>query len=569
MTKIIYSLVYAISYISSLFQSRSPASKAKEKRESVSALLPKEWLVSQSFLPDIENANVLKIHDACGIMTLKEIAITETKTIPDLLKAIHSGELTSFEVTVAFCKRAAISQQLTNCCTELMFEDAMKRAKYLDDYFKTNGKPIGPLHGLPVSVKDSFKIPGYDATLGFVINIGNATDEFSNLPELLYRQGCIFYVKTNVPQYLMTLDSENIIFGRTLNPYNTGLTAGGSTGGEAALLKQHGSIIGFGTDIAGSVRIPALACGIFALRPSCDRIPYGNQVEPVDLEDNSGYGIQCSAGPMANSLEDIKFMFKAVLDTKPWTLDIDSKPIPFQQSIYEQAVEKKELNIGYFVEDSSFPLQPPMKKSINESIAKLQAAGHNLIPIDIIPMKKIWTHCNKAYLQDFGWGTMQNIWKTGELPIISLALTMSEGRYAFPPPKLSGFTMSNYLLEREVIKRHFHSQFFDNSLDVLLCPAASFTAAKHDTYGVPIYTAVWNLVDFPALVVPLQNEDPLTVDNAAPISEYVKGDCSHMVADYSPHDLVGSRGHVQLVGRTLEDEKLLGCAKTIEAILNA
>jgi amidase len=130
--------------------------------------------------------------------------------------------------------------------------------------------------------QDSLNMKDTYSTIGFVsfIDHPKATSN-SPLVDLLLDAGAVFYVKTNIPQTLMTADSENNVFGRTLNPHNLSLTAGGSSGGEGALVGMRGSLIGVGTDIAGSIRIPALCCGTYGFKPSVDRIPNGGQTEPV------------------------------------------------------------------------------------------------------------------------------------------------------------------------------------------------------------------------------------------------------------------------------------------------
>ena len=143
---------------------------------------------------------------------------------------------------------------------------------------------MGPLHGLPISIKDSFCVKGLQSTVGYVEFLKHEPSKTNSaLVELLLALGAVLYVKTNIPQTMMvslravhsprifkianklqTGDSDNNIFGRTLNPHNTSLTAGGSSGGEGALTAFRGSILGVGTDIAGSIRIPALCCGVCA-----------------------------------------------------------------------------------------------------------------------------------------------------------------------------------------------------------------------------------------------------------------------------------------------------------------
>jgi len=135
----------------------------------------------------------------------------------------------------------------------------------------------GPLHGLPFTVKDQFNVPGFDSTIGYASFIGNAEDlPPSTLVEVLQGQGAIVFAKTNVPQSLMWCETDNNIWGRTNNPRNLDYTPGGSTGGEAVLLAMKGTLLGWGTDIGGSCRIPSALVGCWGLRPSVSHLPFHN-----------------------------------------------------------------------------------------------------------------------------------------------------------------------------------------------------------------------------------------------------------------------------------------------------
>lgn len=112
---------------------------------------------------------------------------------------------------------------------------------------------MGPLHGLPISLKDNFKLAGLDSTVGFSSHVGDAAVVDSELAKVLEEAGAVFYVKTNVPTAMMIAETINNVFGRTLNPRNRQTTSGGSSGGESALLVMKGSPIGVGTDIGKTV----------------------------------------------------------------------------------------------------------------------------------------------------------------------------------------------------------------------------------------------------------------------------------------------------------------------------
>ena len=135
-----------------------------------------------------------------------------------------------------------------------MFPEALAAARDLDDHIKQTGKPVGPLHGLPISIKDNFKVKGKDSTLGFVSWVDQPETSNSVLVDILRSLGAVLYVKTNVPTAMMIAESVNNTFGRTVNPLNRKLTSGGSSGGESALIAFGASLLGVGTDIGMYLR---------------------------------------------------------------------------------------------------------------------------------------------------------------------------------------------------------------------------------------------------------------------------------------------------------------------------
>lgn len=183
----------------------------------------------------------------------------------------------------------------TNCLTEVLFDEALQQAKKLDAEFTSTGKLKGPLHGIPITLKDQFNVKGVDSTLGYVGRSFQPASEDAVLVQILKDMGAIVIAKTNLCQSIMVCmhlllcymsindmdsfltlltnsmqwgETENPLWGLTTNPRNPSFTPGGSTGGEGPLLALHGSILGFGTDIGGSIRIPQSFAGLYGLKPS-------------------------------------------------------------------------------------------------------------------------------------------------------------------------------------------------------------------------------------------------------------------------------------------------------------
>jgi len=170
---------------------------------------------------------------------------------------------------------------------------------------------------------ETIDVAGHDSTIGYSRYVDKPVKESSAIVRLLQDAGALVHLKTSVPTGLLAIETSSAVFGRTTNPYNPGHSAGASTGGGAALLACGGSKIEVGTDLAGSVRIPAHFCGVWSLKGSAGRFPiWGNRSPMMGLE-----SLPILAAPMANSLDDLCEFWKRVLDMKPWQYDHTVMPL--------------------------------------------------------------------------------------------------------------------------------------------------------------------------------------------------------------------------------------------------
>ena len=258
----------------------------------------------------------------------------------------------------------------------MFFEEAIENAKALDKMrLEHPDRPLGPFHGLPISLKDSFKLQGKDSTIGMAYFVDKPAERDSPLVSMIKSLGAIVYCKTNVPQTMMTADSDNNVFGRTLNPNNKTLTAGGSTGGEGSLIRLRGSVLGVGTDIAGSIRIPSAANGIYGFKPSSQIIPYAGQQSPAVP---GTVGITPSAGPMATSMRSCQYFIKAVVEADPTVFDSSVLNIPWLENSLPRS---RPLRIGLITDDNLHTPSPPMRRALQEAAEKLTAAGQTIVPV--------------------------------------------------------------------------------------------------------------------------------------------------------------------------------------------
>lgn len=162
--------------------------KVEKKRKTLSALIPERWHIPADQLPPESQRSVVSYIEQNNLLTEEELTITNL-TVQDLVQKISSGEFTAVQVCQAYCHRAVLVHQLVNCLVEIMFESALARAKELDEYFQTNGHTVGLLHGVPVSLKDSFRVKGLESCIAYSAWLDTIDEDESVLTECLRKAG--------------------------------------------------------------------------------------------------------------------------------------------------------------------------------------------------------------------------------------------------------------------------------------------------------------------------------------------------------------------------------------------
>lgn len=437
---------------------------------------------------------------------------------------------------------------------------------------------------------------GQEATIGYVSFLGKKSEKNSPLVDTLLNLGAVLYVKTNIPMTLMTADSHNNIFGRCLNPHNTMLNAGGSSGGEGALVGFRGSPIGVGTDVAGSVRIPSLCCGTYGFKPTSNRVPYGGQAIPG----LPGFKpIVASAGPLANDFEALETFTKAVIDTTPALLDSTAIDVPWRKL---DQPKNSGLRFGLLPADPAYPLHPPVKRALEEAVRKLQAQGHEIVTLK--PTETRTSDAIEVAVALFSLapeGARKHIQSSGEPPVPSVANQpgpANKGKDTFLP-SLEGLDRLGQLAAVSVKRQQFiedwRNLWIQHKLDAIIAPAAQNTAVPHDTYGWPPYTCLFNVLDvgypfegngsfanflqYPACVIPFSkaskevDSEPLIIEpwQAGPKCEsndHVLQEIltSHFSID-DPEIIDGAPCSIQVVTRSMRDEECLVAAGVVDAAL--
>ncbi|KAJ5594150.1 Amidase [Penicillium hispanicum] len=559
---------------------------AAQKRADQLALIPPEWRLSE--IPSAESTP-----DALAylrkILSPAELALTEETDIAVLLRKLSSGELSSLELTRVFAKRAALAHQLTTCCTEIFFEDAFAVAKELDESLAKTGKTAGPLHGLPVSVKDLFSVKGVDTSIGWVGLTNSPAPADKSVARTLRRLGAVLYVKTNLPQSMMMSDSYNHVFGQCVNPLNRNLISGGSSGGESSLIAARGSVLGIGTDLGGSIRIPASLCGLYGLSPSPGRHPYERGNPGQDI-------VRSVAGPMSCSLASIECYMEALPCASPWEVDQHTAPVPWRSSL--ASLSAKRLKIAYLVDDGVVKVQPPIARAVRDTVAALKAAGHGgrsvnptrstfsnagmtVVEWDATSHGYAYELWEKAILSDGGEGCRKRIEMTGE-PLVE-GMLVGTPEHILTTSETHQLNADKYLYETAYLDR-----WVSSGIDALIMPSTPWVGYKPWTWvkssAYVGYTSIWNLLGYAALAVPAGT---VSREKDVPSQEWLdhvprnasdrfnKDQCefrgvifrfergADLVAD--DIDLVdGMPVGVQVVGGRFGEEKCVAVAKAIE-----
>lgn len=489
--------------------------KAQEKAAAVNALIPKEWRLEK--IPSAEEQRDVTGSYVQQFLSKQEIAITETDAV-GIVKKTSAGTWSAVDVAKAFCHRAAIAHQLVNCLHEIFFDAAIQDAERADKYFAEHKRPIGPLHGLPVSLKDQFHVKGVDTHMGYVGWIGTFQGKKGTGKEKVHESemvrelrslGATLYCKTSVPHTLMCGETVNNIIGYTYNPKNRNLAAGGSSGGEGALIGLRGSPVGFGTDIGGSIRIPAAFNGLYGIRPSTGRLPYEGMANSMDGQNS----ILSVVGPLATTPDALKLLVQSLLSTHPWLHDPLVHEIPWRDDADLAITDplrriKSRLSFGVIRHDGACAPHPPVARAIDITVHTLQKLGHNIIEWKPTPNHaRLGEICYKIWSFDGGADCIADFKLSGEEAAPQALISEA-------PQANASQIMAANIEKREAQKEYM--EYWNSTakhsgtgrpVDAVISPLAPFAAARPAMYTYYGYSVWVNVLDYTSVVVPVTKVD--------------------------------------------------------------
>ncbi|KAK8158042.1 amidase [Phyllosticta citrichinensis] len=551
---------------------------ARVKREAIFASLPREYLIPEP-LPSPEEQRDVTGAYAHQFLTQREIEITETDAAGIVAKTT-TGEWSAVDVTKAFIHRACMAHQLLNCLHETDFPSALATAASLDAHFAEHKKPIGPLHGLPVSLKDQCHMKGLDTTMGYVGWIGTHEGDpssplYRNLESVivteLRRQGTVLYCKTAVPATLMAGETVNHIVGWVRNPKNRLVSCGGSSGGEGALVGFKGSPGSFGTDIGGSVRIPSAFNGLYGLRPSNGRLPYEGMANSMDGQNT----ILSVVGPIAGTLASTRLLAKAVVDSEPWWEDPLVHEIPWREEQADAVRRQGKLVFGVLRDDGMVRLTPPMRRGLEAALEAVKKAGHEVVewePPAECAHKHLLEIATQTWSMDGGDDVIKAFGLSGEPPMPHLLLDVP----ATPHPELPASAIAALNVRKRRIQKAYMDFWSSTAkttatgrpVDALLTAPCPHPASIENQFPYTMYTTFANVLDYTAVIVPTG----VVVDPALDAREggmQWRSELEQRIHEkaFDPEIQKGAPVAVQIVGRRLQEERVLAISEIVDEAL--
>ena len=408
------------------------------------------------------------------------------ESLTRIAELIRSGAVSPVEVAEAHLDQIGKLNPHLNAIVTLA-PDVLEKAKEAESALQRGGH-VGPLHGVPVTIKDTIETAGLLSTSGSKLRADYIPVMDAPAVARLKAAGAIILGKTNASEMAMDYTADNLVFGRTNHPLDASLTPGGSSGGEAAAIATHMSPGGLGSDLAGSIRVPAHFCGIAGLKPGTGRVPGEGQFPP-----SSGpYSLGAVIGPLARTVGDLRSLFRVIANSDGPSLST-----------------LKDVRVAWYVDDGVAPVTRETKAAVEYAASSLKGAG-------FVTEERRAPHverANELWLKVFSRASVVQLRKayadreSEGGPFVTWRLSSADDT---PPPSLDEYIAA--WMERDRLRAELLDWM--ETTPILVCPVGSTPAYKHDTLKVTVdgnsigafrafsYAQAFNLFDLPVVTIP-------------------------------------------------------------------
>ena len=454
-----------------------------------------------------------------------------SKSLIEMAALVRSGEVSPVDLVEAHLAQIEICNPEINAFVCVDQEAARLAARRAEQDQVKNKSDIGALHGVPLSIKSSIAVAGLRCESGTRLREGHVPEVDATLVARLRSAGAIVLGTTNVPELLQAVETDNLLYGRTSNPWDLTRTPGGSSGGEAAAIASYCSPGGVGSDAGASIRLPAHFCGITGLCPTPGRIPSTGHFPEVV----GHLSIPFSLGPLARSVADVKYLFGVLSGFD--AADPRSAPIA---ALSDDAKALAGRRIGYFEDDGHSPVTRETRAAVQAAAHALERAGFVVEPFRPSGVERArelwWTFVGRAG------GRFIKEWAGDRFDLLSPLLQ------EFVSMSVDEALSVEQFLGDWAERDRLRAQFLEETKDyaALLCPTTAIPAFRHGERSwtidgievsyleVLIFTMWFSILNMPTLSLPVGRSEHLPIG-------------------------------VQLVGRPFEDELLLEIGAHIEA----
>jgi len=449
-------------------------------------------------------------------------------SIAEITESVRSNQLSPVEIVTAHLKRVEAMQGKLNAFTHVDVEGARAQARRAEDAVR-RGATLGALHGVPITVKSCLEVTGWPCPAGSLLRKDYIAPSDAPLAARLREAGAILLGNTNTPEFLMAYETDNLVTGKTSNPWDLSRSAGGSSGGEAAAIASGCSAGGVGSDGGGSIRVPSHFCGICGLKPTPGRIPATGHF-PAGVGAFAWIGV---VGPMARTIADLRTLFEVMAGPDPG--DARSAPVPIRTI---NDAQLRGLRVGLLESNALGVVDAETDGALQRATNDLTAQGFVVEPVRLQGLERAielwWFFFGPAIAHLFQPSV------AGQEEKLS-AIFREYLQFAEAPVTLD--ELLGACAERDVLRAMILQQMRD--VPILLSPVCTTTAFRHgegtwrpggrQCYRDTMRFSQWlNLAGFPGVSMPVS---------------------------VSPEGLpIG----IQVIGRPYEEELVLAVAERIE-----